>query len=259
MLGRRKQAEVSTQGEIMALRSMEGKPLCSFSPEVVTSFRHMLTERTYQGGLPARIAMIAALREEGVTYTSLALGATLASDMAVKVCVVELNWWAPGMSRMLGQESVAEPVVSKERKEQGVASLPAQQGLAGVLMGAVSLDDALIKTELPNLVLLPAGDLPPAQRHILARSSSLKAMIDELGGRFDHLILDVPAVLLTSDAIALSALGDASCIVIRQGVTQAASVRRALDNVKSNSMLGVVLNQSSLKTPRWLLNLIPQE
>jgi len=36
-------------------------------------------------------------------------------------------------------------------------------------------------------------------------------------------------------------------------------VKRALDDIKHLNILGVMLNQTTLKTPRWMLNLIPQE
>jgi hypothetical protein len=36
-------------------------------------------------------------------------------------------------------------------------------------------------------------------------------------------------------------------------------IRLALDEIKYTNMLGVILNQTHIKTPRWLYNLIPQE
>jgi Mrp family chromosome partitioning ATPase len=244
LFGRRKTAsDLSTEG--LVLRTEGGQPLCTFSPEVTASFRHMVTERSYQDGLPARIAMLAALRGEGVSHTALAFAATLASDMAVSVCVVELNWWNPDLLRNLGLEPSA--------------GQPAVPGLADVLAQTASFDTALIKTDLPNLALLPAGELPLARRHSVARSNDLREAIDELSQRYSHLILDLPAVLSNSDAIALSALSNGCCIVVRQGVTRSASVKQALDSVKHIPMLGVILNQSSFATPGWLLNLIPQE
>jgi len=47
--------------------------------------------------------------------------------------------------------------------------------------------------------------------------------------------------------------------VVRHGVTSTSSVQLALDTVKHLPMLGVILNQVSIKTPRWIRALIPQE
>src|SRR5829696_652997 len=81
----------------LTLRTADGAPLYTFPGPVINSMRHLETALMYKGTLPARIAMVAALRQEGVTYTTLALATTLAYDLAVRVCVVELNWWSPGV------------------------------------------------------------------------------------------------------------------------------------------------------------------
>jgi Mrp family chromosome partitioning ATPase len=57
----------------------------------------------------------------------------------------------------------------------------------------------------------------------------------------------------------LAALGEACCLVLRQGVTPLQDIRRALDDVEHLRVLGVVLNQVRVATPRWLLRLVPQE
>ena len=258
----------------LTLRTANGAALYTFPAEVVDSMRHMATSLMYKGALPARISMVAALREEGVTYTTLALATTLAYDLAVRVCVVELNWWSPGIKTQALQgmdQAPATPRRSRRAKPKQSEVQPAEAmeadslaavgtaGLAAVLTGSAPLDEALVQTALPNLALLPAGDLTLAQRPAMARSDALKACIDRLGRRFDHIMLDIPAILATSDAIALASLGSACCIVVRQGVTPASNVRRALDDVKHLPMLGVILNQADTKLPRWVRALVPQE
>jgi Mrp family chromosome partitioning ATPase len=240
MFRKRSHDEGFAQPAPLALRAADGAPLVAFAPEIVDSFRHMVTELQYGGGFPARLATVAALRGEGVTFSTLALAATLASDDPARVCAVELNWWAPGMLRLLG----------------GAAPRP---GLADVLLGRLELNDALLATDRPNLALLPAGSLPPDQRPAAARGERLRTLIEELGARFDHLVLDIPAVLATSDAIALASLGTACCVVVRYGVTPTGAVQSALDDLKHLPQLGVILNQARIRTPRWLRALVPQE
>jgi Mrp family chromosome partitioning ATPase len=71
-------------------------------------------------------------------------------------------------------------------------------------------------------------------------------------------ILDIPALLANSDAIALASLADAGFLVVRQGITPIALIKQALDEIKHLSMLGIVMNQTYFHTPRWLYNLIPR-
>lgn len=270
----RKQHKAPPDAEsALTLRTADGAPLYTFPGAVINSMRHLETTLMYKGALPARIAMVAALRQEGVTYTTMALATTLAYDLDVRVCVVELNWWSPGIKTQPSTE--AEPPKSFWRKLRRAKSQPngsstreseataiqvsGTTGLAAVLMGNATLDEVLIPTALPNLMVLPAGNLLPAQRPAMARHDMLKACIKQLSRRFDHILLDVPAILGTSDAIALASLGTACCIVIRQGVTPVSQVRRALDDVKHLSMLGVVLNQARMSLPNWVCAFIPQE
>ena len=259
----------------LTLRTVDGAPLYTFPGPVIDSMRHLETTLMYKGALPARIAMVAALRQEGVTYTTLALATTLAYDLAVRICVVELNWWSPSVrteSPSEGATSMAKPRTLFRAKQpkannstanaesEGTAvQLSGTTGLAAVLLGNATLDEALVQTALPNLMLLPAGDLPPNQRPAIARHDTLKACIKQLSRRFDHILLDVPAILGTSDAIALASLSTACCVVVRQGVTPISYVRRALDDVKHLSILGVVLNQARMSLPNWIGAFIPQE
>jgi len=272
---RRKQKAALGTENALTLRTADGAPLYTFPGPVISSMRHLETSLMYKGALPARIAMVAALRQEGVTYTTLALATTLAYDLAIRVCVVELNWWSPGIKteptpegetseksrskwRRAKKPKINSPIANTESGETAI-QLSSTTGLAAVLMGNATLDEALIPTALTNLMLLPAGDLPPNQRPAMARHDTLKACIKQLSRRFDHILLDVPAILGTSDAIALASLSTACCVVVRQGVTPVSHVRRALDDVKHLSMLGVVLNQARMSLPNWVGAFVPQE
>jgi Mrp family chromosome partitioning ATPase len=238
--------------------------LAAFSPDVVSNLRRLTTHLAYQEHLPERIALVAALRGEGVTYTTLALATTLANDLNARVCAVELNWQSPGMQAHLANPAETKPRRGRffRRRKTDPATTDTtgkSPGLAGVLTGSATLEEALIPTLLPNLALLPAGELPEWQRPAIARSVELKECIGHLSRMFDHVLLDIPAVLRSSDAIALASLGSACCIVIQQGVTPINSIRLALDDVKHLPMLGVVCNQVRIHTPKWVRSLLPQD
>jgi Mrp family chromosome partitioning ATPase len=222
----------------LTVTGQNGDPLMAFAPDAVESLRHMITRLGLQEALPTRLVLTSALRQEGVTYTARALAATLANDLLTKVCMVEMNWWWPSAE---------------------LARLSTTGGLAAVVLGTATLDEAIVPTGRANLSLLPAGHMPMLNRPVAARSPALKETIDELGRRFDHLILDVPAVLATSDALALAALGGVCCLVVRQGVTSVEKVRAALDDVQNLPMLGVVMNRVHIATPASLLKFVPQE
>jgi Mrp family chromosome partitioning ATPase len=264
---REKTPEIDRDGLIL-LSAADGALQRVFDAEVVQRIRYMSTELTLNRNLPRRVALIAALRGEGVTYTAVALGAILANDTGARVCVVELNWWAPGLIALLDpavNTVVPDPKAKKRGKGKQEAAPPVSTALAGrpglgqVLMGNVPLEEAILHSNMPNFDLIPAGEVPIARRPALARNLQLRALLDQLSATYDHLILDIPAVRTTSDAIPLAALSNACIVVAHQGATSIGSVQQALDDVKSLSMLGVVLNKVDIKTPYWLLNLVPQE
>jgi Mrp family chromosome partitioning ATPase len=248
----------------LTITTPDGKALYRFPAEITDSLRRMLTGLMYQSTLPRSVSCIAALPGEGVTYNSLALGATLAQDIDARICVVELNWWTPGLQAMLAGLPAATPRKWRRKKAvdettQVLPPFPPSPGLAAVLREESSLDEALIKTGLSNLDLLPAGHVPLHQRPALARAEMLKQLVAELEERYDYLFFDIPAIAVTSDAIALASLSKATCVVVRQGITQTSTVKEALDAIKHLPILGVVLNRVQIHTPRWILNLLPQE
>jgi len=212
-------------------------PLMTFPPKVVAPLRHMVARAARNEPFPSRLAVMSSLRQEGVTYLAHALATTMAHDMEATVCVVELNWQWPSD-------------IFSETMHNG--------GLTAVLTNKTKLEDAIIHTRLPNLALLPAGKMAIERRSSFARSTLLKETITQLSEKFDHLILDIPAILACNDAIPLASLSADACLVVRQGVTAVEDARLALDDVDHLSILGVIMNQVHLYTPSMLLQHIPQ-
>ncbi|MCA9873792.1 MAG: CpsD/CapB family tyrosine-protein kinase [Anaerolineales bacterium] len=220
----------------LILPAGDGTPIYKFSGEVIDSLRYMVTRIMRNGQLPTRLAMVSALRGEGVTYISQALAATVANDMKARVCVVDLNWWWPSPIKLAARDN---------------------PGLAAVIAKEAKLDEVIEPTGWSNLALVPAGNMPVEHRPVTARSQELREIIDDLSTRFDYLILDIPAIHSTSDSIPLASLGDACCLVIRQGITTVEDVRLALDEIDHLPIIGVVMNRVKLATPASIAKLIP--
>ena len=84
---------------------------------------------------------------------------------------------------------------------------------------ATPSDEVLVETVTENLWFMPAGTVELAGRPALAKDPRLATALDDLERQFDHLIFDLPAVLATSDAIALARFADVYALVVRYGVT----------------------------------------
>lgn len=237
--GEPQREDIIFTGEALTLQIRGESAQMEFPTATVTALRYMTTRLMVNQELPKRTAIVAALRGEGVTYTALATAALLASDTTRRICYVDLNWWWP-------------------------SQLPWRTGLnGGGLVAAVrqetAVDQALVATNFSNLWLLPAGNVSPKQRAVIARSNELALLLGRLSDQFDHLLLDIPAILTTSDAIPLASLADGCCVVVQQGANTSSMVGKALKELDHLAMLGVILNRAQNSTPSWLLKWIPQE
>lgn len=233
----RKQNDNLGQDPLLSLTDINGRPMkpYTFSASLVEDVRRMANRLSRAGRVPERLAITSALRQEGVTTVSRLFATVLANDLAAQVCLVDLNWWWPAPSQ--------EPEASN-------------QGLAGVLAGTANLGEVMVATGLSNLALLPAGTLSEMRRHSMARSEELQRCIDDLSREFDYLVLDIPAILATSDAVPLASLAQDACLVVQQGATHFDDVQLALAEISHMNVAGVVLNRAIYKTPRSLMRLI---
>lgn len=207
--------------------------------ELINALRHLVTKMSRAQKMPQRLAVVSALRQEGVSYITQALATIMAHDLDRRVCLVDLNWWWPSV-----------------QMQELARYYP---GLLPLLHGEINWEAAVAPTNHPQLSILPAGMLPTMQRPVIARGVNLQNVIIELSKHFDHLILDVPAILSTSDAIPLASLGDACCLVVQQGISSRSTVKRAAAEIDHLPMLGVVMNRVQVSTPSWLLRWIPQD
>jgi Mrp family chromosome partitioning ATPase len=216
----------------------DGAPVYQFPDSTIDNMRALINRIKRNGEFPQRLAIVSALRQEGVTYISRALATTLAHDTTQKVCIVDVNWWWPSPTDMVAVDN---------------------PGLAGIISGEATLEEVIAPSGWSNLVMVPAGSIERQLRPVMARSRALKELLDELASQYDHLILDIPAIQSTSDAIPLASLADACCVVVQQGVTTMEDIGLALDEIAHIKMLGVILNRVKLNTPEKILKYIPMK
>jgi capsular exopolysaccharide synthesis family protein len=97
----------------------------------------------------------------------------------------------------------------------GRASSP---GLSSLLSSSSPQDDLAVELE-PNLFFLPAGMPPPDPVQLLA-SVRMEALIQDLRGSFDLVVIDSPPVVHLADAPILAGLADGIVVVARARYTK---------------------------------------
>ncbi len=90
---KKKSIDLANEPLSLIVTAKDGIPVLTFPPQVVDSLRRTISRLNLKKSLPAQLSMVAALRQEGVTYLSRAFAAILANDFSTSVCAVELNWW----------------------------------------------------------------------------------------------------------------------------------------------------------------------
>lgn len=120
-------------------------------------------------------------------------------------------------------------------------------GVTTALLDRSVLDFESLRTDIPNLSVLPAGVHAPNPAEIF-HSEVFAKFLDELAERYDRLVIDSPPIAPVTDATILSKSVDGTLVVVRAGKTSrdlAQGALRALRDVGGN-ILGVVLNDVDL-------------
>lgn len=127
-------------------------------------------------------------------------------------------------------------------------------GLAGVLIGAMGLDDAIQRLELTpsgngasssrSLDVLIAGSIAPPNPAELLESQAMRSLLAQVRERYDLVVLDTPPLTVVSDAFPLLSQVDGTVIVGRVGRNRRDVADRLHDILQGADapLLGVVAN-----------------
>lgn len=116
-------------------------------------------------------------------------------------------------------------------------------GLTTVLLGDVSLEDAVQPWGSDRLDILTSGALPPNPVQLLT-SDHLREFVQSVRDRYDCVILDSAPVLAVSDPLWLAPVVDGIVVVARSRVTKRDTLMRTLAALETTRVpiLGIILN-----------------
>ena len=122
--------------------------------------------------------------------------------------------------------------------------LPNDVGLASVVSGACTLEEALQNTRIPNLRVLSTGPIKLDPIQIL-NSSVARACFHELEEIADFVVIDTPPALVFAEAQIIAAMTDAMLLVISSQDAKKREVARTRDLLNQTGLvpLGVILNK----------------
>jgi protein-tyrosine kinase len=183
-------------------------------------------EDSIGNGQSSRLIMVTSARPgEGKTFSSLNLALAFASERDAKALLVDIDTQRPGLPNILG--------------------IPQDKGIVDVLGGNLELSEVLIQTNIPNLMILPAGRGGPHVPELFSSremSALLSALTSRLGDRF--IIIDTPPCMASSDAAALAPLVGQIVFIVEAHHTQQAEIEAALSMLSACPRISLLLNKS---------------
>ena len=161
---------------------------------------------------------------DGKTYSSINLAISLSAEPGVEVLLIDADFAKPNVASALG--------------------LSAEKGMMDALANPdISVEDLVIRTDVPSLSVLPAGVSRDNDDEYLA-SSHMEEIISALvAGRPERiLIFDSPPLLAASPATMLAGCVGQTILVVRADRTTEAALRDSIGLLKECDCVQLLLN-----------------
>lgn len=224
---KRQGKELTAQDEVR----LESKMITRFSPKspISEAYRSLRTNIQFSDiDNPKRvILMTSAATKEGKSTTCVNLAITFAQTGS-RVLLVDSDLRRPTLHSFFNVDKM--------------------YGLSNVLIGSLSFNDVIKRTEVENLDLITAGDIPPNPAEMVA-SERMRMFLEEARNRYDVVLLDSPPVVAVTDAAILTTRADATILVVSSGMTGRSELKRAIGLIRSvgSNVLGIILNGLDIK------------
>lgn len=170
---------------------------------------------------PKIIQVTSAVPGEGKSTVAISL-AISAAFSGLKVVLVDADLRHPSASRFFKLEQ--------------------EKGLVDVLTGTARAEEVMARRKDLKLMIIPAGSKSLNPPDVLG-SERMKALVGQLQGSFDYVVVDTPPVGPVVDAVIVARLADKTVFVVRWGSTPREVVERSVQQVSKQKRIGgVVLN-----------------
>ncbi|MBK1726968.1 XrtA-associated tyrosine autokinase [Halorhodospira neutriphila] len=173
------------------------------------------------------VMLTSALPGEGKTFCTLNLALSLAMEVERTVLVVDADVARPNVPWSLGFE--------------------ADRGLMDLLTDAsVALPDVLLRTQIPNLSVLPCGR-PQGRSTELLASRAMSELLEDIHSRYSDriVVFDTPPLLASSEPSVLARQMGQVLLVVEAESTARVAVTRAVELLDGCDVVLGLLNKSS--------------
>ena len=174
----------------------------------------------------ALVMVTSGLPGEGKTFCSVNLAMSMAMEIDTAVILVDADVVRPSVFDRLG-----------------ITDMPL--GMLDYLAGDTDqLQDVLVETNVPKLLLMSAGRSNARSTELLA-SNAMDRLIEQLASDYaDHIVIfDAPPVLLTTESTVLASKVGQVLVVVQNGKTTKEVVQQTFAAIRNCPVVVSVLNQ----------------
>ena len=191
---------------------------------IIEGFRTMHAELEEQLKDIKKIIILSSNPGEGKTFATTYFGA-IGAERKKKILLINTDLRRPRLELMFGIDN-----------KKG--------GINGILTKKTTWQEAIVKTPLANLDVLPAG-IRTSNPTSLLESSGFNDMIEELGKHYDLLVFDAPPILGLSDSRILLSKMDAAIMVVNHNKSKKKATNYVIEKIKGSNtnLLGVIINK----------------
>jgi non-specific protein-tyrosine kinase len=191
--------------------------------EAYRVLRTRIMHRTRENG-GITVMVTSALAGEGKTVTAINLALTFAKAYSQTALLVDADLKRQQVHRVLGFES--------------------EKGLGNYLQDGCAISDLVVWPGIEKLTIISGGKRIDGSSELLG-SAAMKALVEDMKNRYPnrYVFFDVPPVLAGADTITFAPLVDHILFVVRAGRSPLEDVRKALQMLPKEKILGLVLNR----------------
>lgn len=185
------------------------------------------------------ILITSTVQAEGKSWISANLATTFAQSGS-KTLIIDADMRKPRQHKIFQMNNV--PGLSNYLSE--INDLGRRQKIEGM--------NCVKQTEVENLYLLPAGNIPPNPSELLM-SDKIIELINVVTKNFDVVIFDGAPCLLVTDSTIISRLVDSTILVTSQKYTKIDDLKEAKKRIKrvGGNIAGVILNRVEISSKKY--------
>jgi capsular exopolysaccharide synthesis family protein len=170
-----------------------------------------------------KIVITSAAAGEGKTMSSFNL-AYICAEIGEKVLLIDGDIHRPRQHNIVGKNLTP--------------------GLINIIVGEVTIDEALHQEVFPNFDFLSAGRIASSNVYGLLDTDEARDLLEELSTRYDRIIIDAPPMVGVSDTAQVVRFGDGVLMVVQHRKYPRDLYSRARNTIVSvgGNLIGVVFN-----------------